>query len=66
MTPHEIADLVDMSTSLVGGILVTLLGFRVIGKAKSMDAFYAKWGKHLRWLGPAWIVLTLIQHYVFT
>lgn len=65
MTPNDIADLADISISLVGGILVTLFGFRLIGKTNSLDALYAKWGKYLRWIGPAYIILTLIRHYAF-
>lgn len=63
MTPNDIADLLDLVISILGGILATLFGFRVFGKAKSLDAFHAKWGKHLRWIGPVYILFTLIHHF---
>ena len=65
MTPTAIADLVDVGLSVFGGVLVTLFGFRVIGKSEIMVAWHKKWGKHMRWLGPVWITLALIQYFVF-
>ena len=65
MTPNNIAALADFIISMAGGILATLFGFRIIGKGERMDAWYAKWGKHLRWIGPAYIILTLIRIFAF-
>jgi hypothetical protein len=66
MDPHNIAAFVDFIVSMLGGVLATLFGFRIIGKAERMDAWYAKWGKHLRWIGPGYIFLTLIRLFAFT
>ena len=56
MTPSKIAFVADFVISFAGGILAMLFGFRVIGKSKQMDAWYAKWGKHLLWIGPILIL----------
>lgn len=56
MTPNDVASAVDFVISFAGGIVATLFGFRIIGKSKQMDAWYAKWGKHLRWIGPILIL----------
>jgi hypothetical protein len=53
MTPNEIANLSDLAISMAGGVLATLFGYRIIGKTKPLDAWRDKWGKHLRWIGPA-------------
>ena len=66
MTPIEIADATDLGLSLTAGVLLTLLGFRVLGSTRNLDVFHAKWGKHFRWIGLGYIVLVLVQHFLFT
>ncbi|WP_018413506.1 hypothetical protein [Methyloversatilis thermotolerans] len=56
MSPSEIASVADFAISFAGGILAMLFGFRVIGKGKQIDVWHAKWGKHLRWIGPMLIL----------
>ena len=65
MTSVEIADIADLVLSIGGGVLLSLFGFRVIGKSAQMDTWHKKWGKHMRLIGPAYILLTLIRHFVF-
>lgn len=64
MTPNEIADLVDLLLDLIGGILVTLYAFHVIGKSERLDAWRAKVGKPLRWIGPLYIVFGLAHYFM--
>jgi hypothetical protein len=62
MNPHQIANLIDLALSACGGILVTLFGFRVLGKQLTPNARYEKLRPHMRWLGPLCIVLALAQY----
>lgn len=65
MSNHRIATLIDQSLSIVGSILATLYGFRVLGPKPGandkFDSMYAKWIKHLKWIGPLSIILLLSQ-----
>jgi hypothetical protein len=65
MTTQMLATIIDHSISIVGGILAMLVGFRVVGPAPKTnpkyEAFYEKWAKHLKWLGPVIIGLALVQ-----
>ena len=65
MTVNDIASLSDLAISMAGGILATLFGFRVIGKSERLNAWHSKWGRHLRWIGPVYMLLTLIRHFLF-
>lgn len=61
MTPNEVASFVDFAITMAGSIVATLFGFRIVGKGAHMDAWYAKWGKHLRWLGPIIALFAVVQ-----
>lgn len=65
MNAQLIATLFDQSISIVGGILATLMGFRVfgpkLGANSKFDVLHAKWFKHLKWLGPMLIVIASSQ-----
>lgn len=61
MTASDIALIVDFAISLGGGVLATLFGFRIVGKRAHMDAWHAKWGKHMKWLGPIVILFAVVQ-----
>jgi hypothetical protein len=56
MDPHTVATLVDSGTPFLGGLLVTLLAYRVVGKPPGQDprwdAWHAKWGVYWKVLGP--------------
>ena len=60
-----LAAMIDFSISVLGGIVALLLGYRVLGPKSGAnpkyDAFYLKWAKHLKWLGPVIIVFALVQ-----
>lgn len=60
-----LATVIDHSISVLGGILALLVGYRVLGPKAGVDpkydAFYLKWGKHLKWLGPVVIAFALVQ-----
>jgi len=60
-----LATVIDHSISVLGGILALLFGYRVLGPKAGVDpkydAFYLKWGKHLKWLGPVVIAFALVQ-----
>jgi hypothetical protein len=61
----QIASLIDSSLSIVVGIVVTLIGFRLLGPKPGIngkfEALHAKWLKHLKWLGPLMIVFASAQ-----
>ena len=65
MTTHLLAAIIDHSFSILFGLLVSLLGFRVLGPKpganQKYDVFYGQWGKHLKWLGPLMVVFGVIQ-----
>ena len=65
MSAQLIAVIIDNLISIVGGIVAILIGFRVIGPKPEanpkFDTFYAKMGKHLKWLGPLIILFALTQ-----
>jgi hypothetical protein len=56
MDPHTVATLVDAGIPFLGGLLVTLLAYRVVGKPPGQDprwdAWHAKWAGLLKVLGP--------------
>jgi hypothetical protein len=60
-----IATVIDHSISVLGGIVALLIGYRVLGPKSGAnpkyDAFYLKWAKHLKWLGPVVIAFALVQ-----
>ena len=60
-----LAAMIDFSISVWGGIVALLLGYRVLGPKlgtnPKYDAFYLKWAKHLKWLGPMIIAFALVQ-----
>ena len=64
MTPF-LATVIDHSISVLGGVLALLVGYRVLGPKAGADpkydAFYLKWARHLKWLGPVIIVFALVQ-----
>ena len=57
MTAEQIGSTVDAAIPLVTGVVVALLGWRVLGKkpgaSPALDQWHAKWGKAFRLLGPA-------------
>jgi hypothetical protein len=56
MDAKTVAALVEAAIPLLGGLYAALLGFQVVGRRTNdpkYDAWYAKWGRHLKWLGPA-------------
>jgi len=56
MTPHTFATIIELAIGAGGGLLASLVGFRVIGPKTgtnaNYDALHVKWLKHLRWVGP--------------
>lgn len=56
MDSRTVAALVEAAIPVLGGLYATLMGFRVVG-ARSGDPKYEAWhariGRHLKWLGPA-------------
>jgi hypothetical protein len=60
-----LAAMIDFSISVLGGVVALLLGYRVLGPQPGAnpkyDAFYLKWAKHLKWLGPLIIAFALVQ-----
>jgi hypothetical protein len=56
-----IADILDLLISLAGGVLLTLFGYRIIGRSEQLDKFNLKWGKLMRWLGPLTIFLSILN-----
>jgi hypothetical protein len=70
MTAQFIARLIDLSITCTSGIIVLLMGFRVIGPKPGInekyDAFHSKWGKHFRWMGPLIIVMSIFGFVVKT
>ena len=65
MNAQLIASLIDQSLSIIGGILATLIGFRLFGPKpgsnEKFDSLHTKWLKHLKWLGPLLIVIASCQ-----
>jgi hypothetical protein len=65
MTTQMLATIIDHCISILGGILAMLVGYRVLGPKPNAnpkyEVFYAKWAKHLKWLGPVIIGLALVQ-----
>jgi len=65
MSAQLIATLIDLFLTIFGGILASLIGFRVVGPKpgsnEKFDSMYSKWLKHLKWLGPLWVVISLSQ-----
>ena len=65
MSAGMIAGLVDAALLLAGGLVATLCGFRVLGRKpgedEKFDAWYSKWGKHLKWLGPLVIAFGIVR-----
>ena len=65
MSAQLIASLIDQSISILGGIVATLIGFRILGPKSGdnikYDNTYIKWIKHLRWIVPLLIIFTLVQ-----
>jgi hypothetical protein len=50
-----VAALVEAAIPLLGGLYATLMGFQVIGGRKGdpkYEAWHARIGRHLKWLGP--------------
>ncbi len=65
MEPKLTGKLIDVAIWLVVGGYSTLLGFRIVGKKPGeiakYDAWWNKFGKHLRWAGPLAIGLNLFS-----
>ena len=57
MNPDTIGALIDAAIPLGCGLYASLIGFRKVGHPPGEDARYdawhARWGKHMRRLGPA-------------
>lgn len=70
MTAQFIARLIDLSIASTTGIILLLIGLRVIGPkpgiTEKYDAFHGKWAKHFRWMGPLIIVMSLFSFVVKT
>jgi hypothetical protein len=66
MTSREIAQFVDSAIMFFAGFYGVLVGFRVIGKKPGVDPAYdakhAKYLRHLKWLGPALMVIAIILY----
>lgn len=65
--PSDLLDLLILCCSGIGfllGIFATLLGYRLIGRkpgqVEAYDKYYARVGKHLKWIGPLIIALCSI------
>lgn len=56
MDLDTIGALLESAIPLLGGVYGSLIGFRKLGKRpgedEKLDAWHAKHGKVLRWLGP--------------
>ena len=56
--------IVEFGVTLFGGLWATLLGHRIVGKKlgedAKWDAWYKRFGRHLKWLGPAVMVFAVI------
>ena len=65
MSAEMIGRFADAAISLLAGVVATLCGFRVLGKKpgedEKFDAWHSKWGKHLKWLGPAVIAFGIVR-----
>jgi len=63
-----LSSILDHAISILTGVALTLVGFRVIGpkrdKSSKYELFYSTWIKHLRWLGPL-VVLIFSVHLGF-
>jgi hypothetical protein len=63
LSPQQVASLVDGLIPIAGGVMCSLYGFRVLGKAPGadarFDAWYQRYGKLLRVLGPVVVVFGL-------
>ena len=56
--------ILEGAVMFLGGLYGTLLGFRIAGKKPGADpkwdAWYEKFGRHLKWLGPALMVFAIL------
>lgn len=64
MSSAFIAAAVEALIPLVGGLICTLYGFRLIGpkpgQNPKQDEWHAKWGRHMKWLGPVVIAFAIV------
>jgi len=64
MTPEQVGILVDTAIPVAAGIFVTLLAHRVVGakpgENPKMDAWHDRFGKWMKIVGPALVVISLI------
>lgn len=65
MSAQFVATQIHILLSIIGGLVATLIGFRVVNpkswRNEKLNSMSNKWTKHLRWLGPLWIAITLLQ-----
>src|SRR5262245_27482719 len=63
-----LSSILDHAISILTGVALTLVGFRIIGpqwdKSPKYERFYSTWIKHLRWLGPL-VILIFVVHLGF-
>jgi hypothetical protein len=53
MDAGTVAALVEMGIVVLGGLYAALMGFRKVNAKPGDAAWYGRFGRQLRWLGPA-------------
>ena len=57
--------LIDCAIPILAGAYCTLLGFRWVGKkpgeSEKYDAWYARFGRWFKFIGPLLVVITLVR-----
>lgn len=64
MDTRTIYTLVESGIMFLGGLYGTLLANRIVGRKAGedakFDAWHARWGRALRWIGPSLMVLAVV------